>query len=178
MEAAGCRACSPAYEANQRMLTHAKEHGRVFEVQGVLDDWMHILRPRRRMQELVQKLKSPRLLRLLPEQHPGGCAGPADGAGLSRACLTVVSPPVKSTSTSRTPAFIRRCWTNTSLKARESVFIDDRLENVQAAFRAGLCRHPDEGQRRHTGAQPCYLQRRGANLTATASAKTPRSCPV
>ena len=38
------------FEANQRMLARAKEQGRAFEVQGVLDDWMHILRPRRRMQ--------------------------------------------------------------------------------------------------------------------------------
>ena len=40
------------------MLGRAKEYGRASEVQGVLDDWMHILRPRRRMQELVRKLKS------------------------------------------------------------------------------------------------------------------------
>ena len=46
------------FEANQRMLAKAREQGCAFEVQGVLDDWMHILRPRRRMQELVQKLKS------------------------------------------------------------------------------------------------------------------------
>ena len=45
-------------EANLRMLARAKEYGRAFEVQGVLDDWMHILRPRRKMQELVQKLKA------------------------------------------------------------------------------------------------------------------------
>ena len=45
-------------EANLRMLARAKEYGRTFEVQGVLDDWMHILHPRRRMQELVRKLKS------------------------------------------------------------------------------------------------------------------------
>lgn len=35
-------------EANLRMLDRAKKAGRAFEVQGVLDDWMHILRPRRR----------------------------------------------------------------------------------------------------------------------------------
>ena len=46
------------FEANQRMLAKAREQGCAFEVQGVLDDWMHILRPRRRMQELVQKLKA------------------------------------------------------------------------------------------------------------------------
>ena len=101
------------YEANQRMLTRAKEHDCVFEVQGVLDDWMHILRPRRKMQELVQKLKA----------H-GYCVYylsniPEDVLALLmerdfRACLTVVSPPVKSMSTSRTPAFIRHCWTNTA----------------------------------------------------------------
>ena len=43
-------------EANLRMLARAKEYGRAFEVQGVLDDWLHILRPRRRMQELVRRL--------------------------------------------------------------------------------------------------------------------------
>ena len=32
-------------EANLRMLDRAKKAGRAFEVQGVLDDWMHILRP-------------------------------------------------------------------------------------------------------------------------------------
>ena len=41
------------YEANQRMLTRAKEHDCVFEVQGVLDDWMHILRPRRDRKSVV-----------------------------------------------------------------------------------------------------------------------------
>ena len=45
-------------EANLRMLARAKEYGRVFEVQGVLDDWLHILRPRHRMEELVRRLKS------------------------------------------------------------------------------------------------------------------------
>ena len=34
-------------EANLRMLDRAKKAGCAFEVQGVLDDWMHILRPRR-----------------------------------------------------------------------------------------------------------------------------------
>ena len=45
-------------EAHLRMLARAKECGRAFEVQGVLDDWMHILRPRRRMQELAVSGKS------------------------------------------------------------------------------------------------------------------------
>ena len=53
------------------MLEHARAAGCAFEVQGVLDDWMHILRPRIRMLELVRRLKSlillgrPRLFGLL-----------------------------------------------------------------------------------------------------------------
>ena len=46
------------FNGNSSMLKKAKAAGREFEVQGVLDDWLHILRPRRRMQELVQRLKS------------------------------------------------------------------------------------------------------------------------
>ena len=46
------------FDGNQAMLRNAKAAGREFEVQGVLDDWMHILRPRRRMQELVRRLKN------------------------------------------------------------------------------------------------------------------------
>ena len=39
------------FDGNQAMLRNAKAAGREFEVQGVLDDWLHILRPRRRMQQ-------------------------------------------------------------------------------------------------------------------------------
>ena len=107
------------FEANQRMLARAKEQGRAFEVQGVLDDWMHILRPRRRMQELVQKLKShgycvyylsnipEDVLDLLMER---------DMKGL----LTAVWPPARSTSTNPTPASIRLCWTNTASRRRKA----------------------------------------------------------
>ena len=69
------------YDGNQRMLEHARAEGCAFEVQGVLDDWMHILRPRLRMLELVRRLRPQLLVTdvvLLPEQHPSGCAGIAD----------------------------------------------------------------------------------------------------
>ena len=46
------------FDGNHRMLEKARAAGRAFEVQGVLDDWLHILRPRRRMQELVRRLKN------------------------------------------------------------------------------------------------------------------------
>ena len=39
------------------MLQRARAVGRGFEVEGVLDDWMSMLHPRRRMQTLVEQLK-------------------------------------------------------------------------------------------------------------------------
>ena len=46
------------FDGNHRMLEKARAAGRAFEVQGVLDDWLHILRPRHRMEELVRRLKN------------------------------------------------------------------------------------------------------------------------
>ena len=115
-------------EANLRMLARAKEYGRAFEVQGVLDDWMHILRPRRRMQELVRKLKSRGYcvyyLSNIPEDvldflTERDLKGLFDGGVAS--CEVHINKLDKY-----------------QLKAGESVFIDDRLENVQTAFRLGF----------------------------------------
>lgn len=125
------------YEANQRMLTHAKEHDCVFEVQGVLDDWMHILRPRLRMLELVRRLKShgycvyylsniPQdVLELLIER---GVLAQFDGGVAS--CEVQVNKP--------DPQIYKALLKKYQLKASECVFIDDRLENVQAAFALGF----------------------------------------
>ena len=124
-------------EANLRMLARAKEYGRAFEVQGVLDDWMHILRPRRRMQELVQRLKNhgysvyylsniPQdVLELLNER---GVLAQFDGGVAS--CEVHINKP--------DPRIYKALLAKYQLKAGESVFIDDRLENVQAAFRLGF----------------------------------------
>ena len=57
-------------EANLRMLARAKEYGRAFEVQGVLDDWMHILRPPPPDAGAGAETQEPWLLCLLPEQYP------------------------------------------------------------------------------------------------------------
>ena len=125
------------YEANQRMLTHAKEHDCVFEVQGVLDDWMHILRPRLRMLELVRRLKNhgycvyylsniPQdVLELLTER---GVLAQFDGGVAS--CEVQVNKP--------DPQIYKALLKKYQLKASECVFIDDRLENVQAAFALGF----------------------------------------
>ena len=50
------------FDGNHRMLEKARAAGRAFEVQDVQPE-------------------EPRLLRVLPEQHPAGCAGSAPGPG-------------------------------------------------------------------------------------------------
>ena len=124
-------------EANLRMLARAKEYGRAFEVQGVLDDWMHILSPRRRMQELVRKLKSRGYcvycLSNIPEDvldflTERDLKGLFDGGVAS--CEVHINKP--------DPRIYKALLDKYQLKAGESVFIDDRLENVQAAFRLGF----------------------------------------
>ena len=124
-------------EANLRMLARAKEYGRAFEVQGVLDDWMHILRPRRRMQELVQRLKSHGYsvycLSNIPQDvlelfQTRGVLDNFDGGVAS--CEVHINKP--------DPRIYKALLDKYQLKAGESVFIDDRLENVQAAFRLGF----------------------------------------
>ena len=125
------------FEANQRMLTRANEHDCVFEVQGVLDDWMHILRPRRRMQELVQKLKAHGYcvyyLSNIPEDvldllMNRDMKGLFDGGVAS--CEVHINKP--------DPRIYKALLEKYHLKAQESVFIDDRLDNVQTAFRLGF----------------------------------------
>ena len=125
------------YDGNQRMLEHARAEGCAFEVQGVLDDWMHILRPRLRMLELVRRLKShgycvyylsniPQdVLELLIER---GVLAQFDGGVAS--CEVQVNKP--------DPHIYKALLKKYQLKASECVFIDDRLENVQAAFALGF----------------------------------------
>ena len=125
------------YDGNQRMLERARAEGCAFEVQGVLDDWMHILRPRRRMQELVQKLKAHGYcvyyLSNIPEDvldllMNRDMKGLFDGGVAS--CEVHINKP--------DPRIYNALLEKYHLKAQESVFIDDRLDNVQAAFRLGF----------------------------------------
>ena len=124
-------------EANLRMLARAKEYGRVFEVQGVLDDWLHILRPRRRMQELVRRLKnhgySVYYLSNIPEDvlallKERGVLDRFDGGVAS--CEVHINKP--------DPRIYQALLDKYGLKASECVFIDDNLANVQAAFTLGF----------------------------------------
>ena len=124
-------------EANLRMLARAKEYGRAFEVQGVLDDWLHILRPRRRMQELVQRLKSHGYsvyyLSNIPQDvlelfQTRGVLDNFDGGVAS--CEVHINKP--------DPRIYQALLDKYSLRASECVFIDDNLANVQAAFALGF----------------------------------------
>ena len=124
-------------EANLRMLARAKEYGRAFEVQGVLDDWLHILRPRRRMQELVRRLKnhgySVYYLSNIPEDvlallKERGVLDRFDGGVAS--CEVHINKP--------DPRIYQALLDKYGLKASECVFIDDNLANVQAAFTLGF----------------------------------------
>ena len=124
-------------EANLRMLARAKEYGRAFEVQGVLDDWMHILRPRRRMQALVEQLKQhgycvyylsnipEDVLALLMERDFKGLF---DGGVAS--CEVKINKP--------DPRIYQALLDKYQLKADECIFIDDRADNIKAASLLGL----------------------------------------
>ena len=124
-------------EANKRMLERARAVGRGFEVEGVLDDWMSMLRPRRRMQTLVEQLKQrgycvyylsnipEDVLALLMERDFQGLF---DGGVAS--CEVHVNKP--------DPRIYQALLDKYGLKASESVFIDDRQDNVQAAFELGF----------------------------------------
>ena len=119
------------------MLQRARAVGRGFEVQGVLDDWMSMLHPRRRMQTLVEQLKQrgycvyylsnipEAVLDLLMHRDFEGLF---DGGVAS--CEVHINKP--------DPRIYKALLDKYQLKAGESVFIDDRLENVQAAFRLGF----------------------------------------
>ena len=124
-------------EANERMLQRARSVGRGFEVEGVLDDWMSMLHPRRRMQTLVEQLKQRGYcvyyLSNIPEDvldflTERDLKGLFDGGVAS--CEVHINKP--------DPRIYKALLDKYQLKAGESVFIDDRLENVQAAFRLGF----------------------------------------
>ena len=121
------------FDGNHRMLEKARAAGRAFEVQGVLDDWLHILRPRHRMEELVRRLKShgycvyylsniPQdVLELLTER---GVLAQFDGGVAS--CEVQVNKP--------DPQIYRTFLRKFALRPEECVFIDDTPINVEGAL--------------------------------------------
>ena len=126
------------YEANQRMLTRAKEHDCVFEVQGVLDDWMHILRPRRKMQELVQKLKAHGYCVYYLSNIPEDVLDFLTERDLQGLFDGGVASCARCTSTSLTRASIRPCWTNTSSRPGKVFSLTTAWIMCRPPFRLGF----------------------------------------
>lgn len=129
------------FEANQRMLAHAKEQGRFFETQGVLDDWMHILRPRHRMQELVRRLRNHGYevyyLSNIPEDTLAFLME-RDFKGLFDGGVASYEVHINKPDAGIYQAFLNKYH----LKATECLFIDDNPENIQAAYTQGIAGLP------------------------------------
>ncbi len=124
-------------EANERMLQRARAVGRGFEVEGVLDDWMSMLRPRRRMQTLVEQLKQrgycAYYLSNIPEDvldllMHRDFEGLFDGGVAS--CEVKINKP--------DPRIYQALLDKYHLRADESIFIDDRADNLVAASALGF----------------------------------------
>ena len=124
-------------EANERMLQRAKAVGRGFEVEGVLDDWMSMLRPRRRMQTLVAQLKQRGYcvyyLSNIPEDvldllMHRDFEGLFDGGVAS--CEVKINKP--------DPRIYQALLDKYHLRADECIFIDDRADNLVAASALGF----------------------------------------
>lgn len=134
-------------EGSYRMLTNAKKEGLAFEVQGVLDDWTSILRPRRKMIELTQRLKAHGYLVYYLSNIPediyyllmdGPLKGVFDG-GVASYEVHINKPDAR---------IYQAILSKYKLKANECIFIDDNPENVRAAFAlgfAGIPMHGDAG---------------------------------
>ena len=119
------------------MLQRARAVGRGFEVEGVLDDWMSMLRPRRRMQTLVEQLKQRGYcvyyLSNIPEDvldllTHRDFEGLFDGGVAS--CEVKVNKP--------DPRIYQALLDKYRLRADESIFIDDRAENLLPASALGF----------------------------------------
>ena len=125
------------YEGSQAMLAAARAEGCAFEVQEVLENWTSILRIRRRMVELVRRLKNHGYcvyyLSNLPEDilpllMRRGLDGVFDGGVAS--CDVHINKP--------DPRIYQCLLDKYGLTAGECIFIDDSRANVQTAFQLGM----------------------------------------
>ena len=125
------------YEGNQAMLAAARAEGCAFEVQDVLENWTSILRIRRRMVELVRRLKNHGYCvyylsnipeDILPLLMRRGLEGVFDGGVAS--CDVHINKP--------DPRIYQCLLDKYGLTAGECIFIDDSRANVQTAFQLGM----------------------------------------
>ncbi len=125
------------HEGSQAMLAAAAEENCAFEVREVLESWTDILKVRRRMLELVRRLKNhgycvyylsnipADILALLMQR---GLEGVFDGGVAS--CEAHVNKP--------DPRIYKLLLEKYGLEASECIFIDDSRANVQTAFQLGM----------------------------------------
>ena len=125
------------YEGSQAMLAAARAEGCAFEVQEVLENWTSILRIRRRMVELVRRLKNHGYCvyylsnipeDILPLLMRRGLDGVFDGGVAS--CDVHINKP--------DPRIYQCMLDKYGLTAGECIFIDDSRANVQTAFQLGM----------------------------------------
>ena len=125
------------YEGSQAMLAAARAEGCAFEVQEVLENWTSILRIRRRMVELVRRLKNHGYCvyylsnipeDILPLLMRRGLEGVFDGGVAS--CDVHINKPG--------PRIYQCLLDKYGLTAGECIFIDDSRANVQTAFQLGM----------------------------------------
>lgn len=125
------------YEGSQAMLAAARAEGCAFEVQEVLENWTSILRVRRRMVELVRRLKNHGYCvyylsnipeDILPLLMRRGLDGVFDGGVAS--CDVHINKP--------DPRIYQCLLDKYGLTAGECIFIDDSRANVQTAFQLGM----------------------------------------
>lgn len=125
------------YEGSQAMLAAARAEGCAFEVQEVLENWTSILRVRRRMVELVRRLKNHGYCvyylsnipeDILPLLMRRGLEGVFDGGVAS--CNVHINKP--------DPRIYQCLLDKYGLTAGECIFIDDSRANVQTAFQLGM----------------------------------------
>ena len=125
------------YEGSQAMLAAARAEGCAFEVQEVLENWTSILRVRRRMVELVRRLKNHGYCvyylsnipeDILPLLMRRGLEGVFDGGVAS--CDVHINKP--------DPRIYQCLLDKYGLTAGECIFIDDSRANVQTAFQLGM----------------------------------------
>ena len=125
------------YEGDHAMLAAARAEHCAFEVQEVLETWPGILHLRRRMVELVRRLKNHGYcvyyLSNIPEDILAllmrrGLQGVFDGGVAS--CEVHINKPA--------PRIYQSLLDKYGLAAGECIFIDDNRANVQTAFQLGM----------------------------------------
>ena len=124
-------------EANEIMLAKAREQGRAFEVQAVLDEWMRMLKPMHRTLELIRRLKkmgykiyylsniAPDTLEYLQQQDFFSLFE----GGVGSCQLHLAKPD---------PRLYKAMMMHYQLDYDETIFIDDKKENAQAAYTLGI----------------------------------------